>query len=231
MTPRERIAAICRALAAKTVENGCTEDEAVAAAEKLAKLLQEHNLTLDEAELRASPFADHIHPADDIVGSRLWKPASAIAKMTNTRYWRSQDAGKRGLTFLGLEHEVEIAGYLLAICDRAMRTEAARMTRALALLTPMTRAARMLPFLDGMADRLYERILEMIPPTPTGTGLIVVRAALITEEMARRGIKLENGHARRSLNFGHYQAGKKAGDRVSLNRGLAGGATGRRMIG
>lgn len=48
MTPeREKIAAKIRALRAKTVENGCTEAEALSAAEMLAKLLAQYNMTLD----------------------------------------------------------------------------------------------------------------------------------------------------------------------------------------
>ena len=41
------------------------------------------------------------------------------------------------------------------------------------------------PFLDGMADRLHERILALRPPAPTGTGLVVLRGALIDAAMAR----------------------------------------------
>ena len=51
MGDRDAILARIRALLAKTVANGCTEAEAVAAAELAAKLLAKHNLTLDEAEL------------------------------------------------------------------------------------------------------------------------------------------------------------------------------------
>ena len=64
MSERERIAARIRALRAKTVENGCTEAEAMAAAKKLAQLLADYNMTMDEADLRASPFGDHVHRND-----------------------------------------------------------------------------------------------------------------------------------------------------------------------
>src|SRR3712207_9512789 len=40
---------------AKTVEQGCTEQEALAAAEKVAELLDRHGLSLSELELRQQP--------------------------------------------------------------------------------------------------------------------------------------------------------------------------------
>lgn len=221
MSERERIAARIRALRAKTVENGCTEAEAMAAAEKLAQLLADYNMTMDEADLRASPIGDHVHDAAGTVGLKLWKPASAIAKLTNTRYWTGGRAAPTRITFVGLTHEVEIAAYLLAICERAMRTESAAIMHAVRRLPHIKQAARVMPFLDGMADRLAARILAMIPPQPTGRGLVVLRNALITEELARRGVEIEMGSARRPMNWGAYRDGQRAGDGVALNPGVA----------
>ncbi|MBU4195680.1 MAG: DUF2786 domain-containing protein [Alphaproteobacteria bacterium] len=221
MSERERIAARIRALRAKTVENGCTEAEAMAAAEKLAQLLTDYNMTLDEADLRASPFADHVHDAAGTVGLKLWKPAGAIAKLTNTRYWTGGRDAPTRITFVGLTHEVEIAAYLLAICERAMRTESAAIMRAVRNLPHIKQAARVMPFLDGMADRLAARILAMIPPQPPGKGLIVLRNALIAEELARRGVEIETGPAPRPMNWGAYSDGVRAGDGVALNPGVA----------
>lgn len=221
MSDRERIAARIRALRAKTVENGCTEAEAMAAAEKLAQLLTDYNMTLDEAYLRASPFGDHVHDAAGTVGLKLWKPAGAIAKLTSTRYWTGGRDAPTRITFVGLSHEVEIAAYLLAICERAMRTESAAIMRAVRNLPHIKQAARVMPFLDGMADRLAARILAMIPPQPPGKGLIVLRNALITEELARRGVEIETGAARRPMNWGAYNDGVRAGDGVALNPGVA----------
>lgn len=224
MNDREKLAGRIRALRAKTVENGCTEGEALAAAEKLAQLLADHNMTLDEADLRASPFERHDHVGVGVVGLKLWKVAAAIADLTNTRTWTGGEGAPTGNTFLGLSHEVEVAAYMLAICDRAMRTEAQGLMRAVRHLPQIKQAAKVVPFVDGMADRLARRIRDMIPPIPTGTGLIVLRNALIDQEMARHGIELESGRARRPVDNALYHAGQTAGDRVALNRGLGGAA-------
>lgn len=219
---REKLAARIRALRAKTVENGCTEAEALAAAEKLAQLLADHNMTLDEADLRASPFTRHDHTGVGAVGLKLWKVALAVAELTHTRTWSGGRDAPTGVTFLGLSHEVEVASYMLSICERAMQTEAANLMRAVRGLPHIKQAAKVVPFVDGMADRLAARIRDMIPPVVPGKGLIVLRNALIDQEMARRGIEIESGRARRPLDTAAYHAGRAAADKVALNQGLAG---------
>lgn len=222
MGDRDAILARIRALLAKTVENGCTEAEAVAAAELAAKLLAKHNLTLDEAELRASPFKTQQQTHRDEVGLRLWKPADAIADLTGTTFWTTPTGVHPvKISFFGFDHEVEIAGYLLEICARAMRGQLAGLERGLALLRAAARQLQIRPFLDGMADRLAERIRALIPPPATGTGLVVVREQLIAEALAERGIQIKTrkATASRAQDPG-YHAGRRAADDVALNPGL-----------
>lgn len=217
---REKIAARIRALRAKTVENGCTEDEAVAAAEMLAKLLAKYNMTLDEAELRASPFDRHTEEHTDWTGERLWKIADAVSVLTAARYWQSRPGTfPIEITFFGFAHEVEVARYMLEICANAMRMEQGRQCRRFKLFTSDRQRRRVTPFLDGMADRLAERIRALKPKEATGNGLIVLHDALVDQAMP----KIENRRARgsRDLDAG-YKEGRAAADRVALNRGLSG---------
>lgn len=226
---RERIAALIRALRAKTVENGCTEGEAVAAAEKLAALLQQHDMTLDEAELRESPFSQHQETHDDWVGERLWKIADGIAHLTDVRYWAQRPGEAPTINFFGFAHEVDVARYLLEICTRAMRTEEARILRNPRLVTRSRQRRAVAPFLDGMADRLRQRLRDLKPPTPAGTGLVVLRGALIDAAMP---VKTKQRDARnsRDLDAG-YLDGLAAAERVGLNQGLTSGSGERRMLG
>lgn len=221
MTDREKIAARIRALMAKTLENGCTEAEAVAAAELAAKLLAQYNMTIDEVEMRASPFKRHQEAHDDPVGERLWKVASAISKLTNVNYWTSR-SGVRPIeiNFFGFKHEVLIAEYLLEICRRAMRVQLWRLERETALFRPTVRRMKIVPFLDGMAQRLYERILALVPPKPIGTGLVVLKQELIDAAMpVKTGERNRLGG--RDTDAG-YLHGYAAGGKVALNQGLGG---------
>jgi hypothetical protein len=228
MTAREKIAAKIRALRAKTVENGCTEEEAMAAAAMVAKLLEQYNMSVDEAEMRASPFASQTEQHNDHVGERvLWRVASAVAKLTGTTYWTSAPGVfPAETTFFGFAHEVEIAGYLLDLCANAMRGEQARILNgAERAYTPRQRN-KLFPFLDGMTHRLAARIRAMIPPQPLGTGLMVIRNELIAQAMVDEGIDLKDRRkAPPRTDFDAYRAGQLAGDRVGLNAGVAGPET------
>lgn len=224
MSERENLAAKIRALRAKTVENGCTEDEAIAAAAKAAEMLERYNFTLDEVELRASPFEMHTERYGDEVGRPLWRVAAAVATLTNTRYWASRPGVfPRELTFFGFAHEVEVASYMLEICAGAMRREQSRILHGGDTAhTPRARRA-IRPFLDGMADRLRERILEMVPPRPTGTGLVVLRKELVEAAMAEAGMQTQKGRGDVSRDHeASYRAGAVAGEGVALNKGLQG---------
>lgn len=219
---RERIAARIRALLAKTVENGCTEEEALNAAQKAAEMLAKYNLTVDEVQMRESGFSRKTETFDDDVGERLWKIAAAVAHMTGSRYWVSA-AGVRPvqINFFGFTHEVEVSRYVLEICATAMRQQERRLKVQHRLLRPAVQRRHTLPFLDGMADRLHRRIWEMKPPAPTGTGLIVLHKQLIDDALKAEGLDFTSRKTRNSRDHeASYRDGVKAGDKVSLNKGL-----------
>jgi Protein of unknown function (DUF2786) len=227
MTERDKISARIRALRAKTVENGCTEAEAIAAAEKVAKLLADYDLTVDEAEMRQTPFSRHDEKHYDAVGERLGRVAAAISELTGATWFRSQNGVHPiEITFFGFAHEVDVARYLLEICARAMRRACSDLDRANALLRPARRRMIVVPFLDGMADRLHVRIKALIPPKPTGKGLVVLRDQLVKAALADAGIEITDIKGRSSRrDDAAYREGQRAGDGVALNRGLGGGPT------
>ena len=85
---RDRLRSRIAALAAKTIANGCTEAEALAAAAKVAELLDRHALSMSDVEIRASPCVEAAFetarkkrvPLDGCVGAGrgcLWLPGVA----------------------------------------------------------------------------------------------------------------------------------------------------------
>jgi hypothetical protein len=219
---REKLAARLRALKAKTVANGCTEAEAMAAAELLARLLDQYNMTMDEAELRSSPFDQaRMEEDDSLVAPWLWVVAAAIAHLTNTRTWNERPGDRQHCTFFGLQHEVDVACYLLEICAGAMTTATLALIRRDRLFTAAKRRRAARPFLNGMSDRLAVRIRAMKPPEPVGTGLMVLHNALVDAAMPQ---KVKAGRGAPDLEaFAGYGDGVRAADRVALNPGLSGG--------
>lgn len=220
MSERDKIAARIRALLAKTTENGATEGEALAAAEMAARLLEKYNLTVDEVQLRQNPFAKETWRGEGAVADRLWKVADAIAYLTETTYWSNRAGEQPRVTFFGLDHEVAVAGYLLAICRRAMEAERDILNERFRILNEARRRREIIPYLDGMADRLRMRIREMKPQAPTGTGLILLKKQLVTQELERLNIKIESRKRPGSRRDDPYDDGWNAGGRVALNQGL-----------
>ncbi|MDQ0317751.1 DUF2786 domain-containing protein [Amorphus orientalis] len=224
MVDKGKIAARIRALLAKTTENGCTEDEAVSAAAKAAEMLSRYNLTLDEVQVRESSFRRHREIYNDPVGERLWKVASAIADLTGCRYWKSpRGSSRETIDFFGFDHEVDVARYLLEICRNAMLRSQAQVNRRYGLLREGARRRKVNPFLDGMADRLAQRIRALKTAEPTGKGLVVLKGQLIDEALADAGIGIKQARARPSRKAEDtYVDGVRAGDEVALNPGVRG---------
>jgi hypothetical protein len=220
---RQTIARRIRALLAMTVANGCTEDEAVAAAQKAAGLIEQYDLTMDEVEMRASSFtgADQAHTDSD-VGPRFYTVANAISELTGARSWISRPGVHPVVySFFGMTHEVEIANYLLDICARAVRSECDAREGEWAFFRLSVRRIKRIAFRDGMADSLSKRIRALKPKTKTGTGLIVLHDALIDEEMIRRGLAIRTRRQPGSFDFDDsYLEGRDAGDLVALDPGV-----------
>ena len=116
-----------QALRAKTIDNGCTEDEALSAAAKVAELLDRYDLSLTDVEIREAPcerreYETHRKkriPLDDCIG--------AVANFCDCRVWREKNqAGETRYVFFGLRSDIEVAHYLTELIDTAVRSELGR---------------------------------------------------------------------------------------------------------
>lgn len=224
---RESLLAKVRALLAKTVENGATEAEAIAAAAKAAEIMEKHDLSMDELDVRESQTKQQEHAFDPVFRAHLTRVAMAISTLCETRFWNngSGATATKG-TFYGLAHDVEISGYLFDICEGAMRRDAERYHEEhLRYLAVAARPRRRDSFLGGMADRLSQRILEIswARKRSGGTALVPVKDAIIDLAMKEDGIELKSARIGiRDREPDSYRRGKEAGNRVALTAGVAG---------
>ena len=125
-----RVKARIRALAEKTVSNGCTEAEAMAAAEMVGRLLERYALSMQEIDVRQEVCVQVEVP----VGGKQRRPidgcVTAIARFCDCKVWISQDTGKPTYVFFGFEADAALAGYLFHVIDRAMRTDSVAAQRS-----------------------------------------------------------------------------------------------------
>src|ERR1700748_2874066 len=87
----EKVKARIRALAEKTVSNGCTEAEAMAAAEMVGRLLERYALSMEEIDVREA-LCVHVEVP---IGGKQRRPidgcVTAIARFCDCRVWVSRD--------------------------------------------------------------------------------------------------------------------------------------------
>jgi hypothetical protein len=118
-----RVKARIRALAEKTVSNGCTEAEAMAAAEMVGRLLERYALSMQEIDVSKEVCVQ----VEVTGGGKQRRPidgcVTAIARFCDCKVWISRDMGKPTYVFFGFEVDATLAGYLFHVIDRAMRTE------------------------------------------------------------------------------------------------------------
>jgi hypothetical protein len=244
-TELARVKTRIKALTDKTVANGCTEAEAMTAAEMVGRLLERYALSMDEIEVREARCVQ----AEVPLGGRRRRPIDgcvpAIARFCDCKVWLARAAradfaaedfdwtqpGSR-YVFFGFETDTALATYLFAVIDRAILTESAAFRRA----NPQLRAVRLrrasISFQHGMAARISERLGAMRrdretaarAPHATSTALILVKHRVVEDAFRDTAVRLVSttviGQRRIVAAF---RDGWMAGERVNLNRPMPGG--------
>jgi Protein of unknown function (DUF2786) len=224
-----------KALAAKTVANGCSEHEAMSAMQGVGRLLAAYNLTMEECDVRESKcttiFMDigreRRHPIDSCITS--------LADLVNARCWFHKSYGTMGkhssYAFFGQEQDLELISYLFKVIHSAMEHESELFKQEDAYLYAGSRRSATVSFQRGMATRIGQRLREMKQENDaelarhrtTGTALVVLKKQLIEEEWKKEGIRLTSARSSYSIRdysaFGH---GQQAGDKVNLSRPIKG---------
>ena len=113
-----RVKARIKALAEKTVSNGCTEAEAMAAAEMVGRLLERYALSMEEIDLREERCVQVNVP----IGGKQRRPidgcVTAIARFCDCKVWVVRDGMTPSYVFFGFEADTALAGYLFSVIDR-----------------------------------------------------------------------------------------------------------------
>ena len=218
-------------LRAKTIDNGCTEGEALAAAEKVAELLDRHDLSLTDIEIREAPcerreYETHRKkriPLDDCIG--------AIAEFCDCRVWREKDqAGEGRYVFFGLRADVEVAHYLTEVIDTAVRSELGRYKTSpdYQRFRHQDRHLANASFAMGMVASIADKLMAMKAGrdqvnNSSGRGLVVLKAAVVDTELGKLDLKLRTVHrTSRMISPMAYDAGGEAGQSFTIKPAVRG---------
>jgi len=228
----ERLMARIQGLRAKTVANGCTEQEALAAAEKVAEMLDRYGLSLGEMDFRAQACEGigiqttrrRMAPIDSCV--------TGIASFFDCRVWvESAKGSPLRYVFFGLRADVAAAQYLYEMVERAFDTETDAFRRG-PIYQDMEGERRTATnsFQIGLARGISAKLRSLRAERTAhgskagGRDLVVVKADMVEEELAKLGLNL---HARSTASRSKrvlsdaYAAGEAAGARFEFTPGIA----------
>ncbi|MDB5406111.1 MAG: hypothetical protein JWL84_1023 [Rhodospirillales bacterium] len=217
------------ALRAKTTANGCTEDEAIAAAAKVAELLDRYDLSLSDVEIRDEQCQQLVYetwrkkrvPLDGCVG--------AVADFCDCRVWREKNPdGAFRYVFFGLRADVAVAHYLTDLIDTAVRTEQGRfkISRAYRRFRHNERHLANASFAMGMITSIAAKLTAMKQARDTanrssGRDLVLVKSSVVDAEMAKLDLTLRSVRgASRMVSMDAYDAGSAAGAALAINPGI-----------
>ena len=225
----EKLKTRSQGLRAKTTDNGCTEGEALSAAAKVAELLDRHDLSLTDVEIRDAPcerrdFETHRNkriPLDDCIG--------AIANFCDCRVWREKTpAGEARYVFFGLRSDIEVAHYLTELIDSAVRSELGRYktTADYRRFRHQERHLANASFALGMVASIADKLTAMKARrdqanTGAGRDLVVLKASVVDAELDK--LKLTMTTVRRPtrrVSPVAYDAGDAAGASLALDPAL-----------
>jgi hypothetical protein len=231
-----------KALTEKTVANGCTEAEAMSAAEMVGRLLERYALSMDEIEIRSSRCVQREVP----LGGKRRRPIDgcvpSIARFCDCKVWLATATGWQDLAageiargkryiFFGFETDADLAAYLFSVIDRAVTTE----TNSFKLAHPRLRAMRLRQgtagFQHGLVARVAARLDAMHEEREasvkahrsTGTALILAKHQVVDDAFRETDVRLVSMSAvGAQVNVRAYREGWVAGEKVNLSRPVKG---------
>jgi hypothetical protein len=225
----DRLRTRIQGLRAKTTRNGCTEAEALAAAAKVAELLDRYDLSLTDIELRDAACEQRAYethrkkriPLDDCIG--------AIAAFCDCRVWREKNpAGEARYVFFGLGPDVEVAHYLTELIDGVVRhglgdyKNSGEYRRFRHQDRNMANASFALGMVASIADRLTAMKAERdAVARGTGRDLVILKTAIVDAELERLNLNLRTvRRVSRMVSLTAYDAGGEAGATTAIDPGI-----------
>jgi len=215
-----------------SIENGASENEAMLAADKAQKLLQEHNLSI--ADIKDDSQAEPMDSEDVEVDRDLWKGyiRNATAKLYFCTTYSTMKLDKhykkvKVITFVGRKSNrmvaTEMCKYFINTVDRLADEEFREVPGSRAAINRMAHA-----FKQGAATKLssrlrkkYEEIAPEYIPQGNPDGLPVLyknEQMAITKWLEQKGIKLRSARSSMSIRDRvAYSRGSEKGNGIGIN--------------
>lgn len=221
----DKLKARLQALRAKTIANGCTEEEALAAAAKVAELLDRHDLSLSDLEMRSEQCVQSALVTNRKRRLPISACIAAIAAYADCKVWQEKDEdGRIRYIFFGLRPSVEMAHYIHDVIAVAMQSgwERYQASRKVIRYGQDEKGS----FLFGMALSIAGKLTDMktardAASRSRGRDLVLVRHAVVDAEFARLDLNLRQGRASgKKVAPAAFEAGQSAGRDLTIRPGI-----------
>lgn len=233
-----------KAMSLRTVENGCTEHEAMAAMAMVGRLLAQYNLTMSEIDVREQVCTTVYIPTDRANQHPVSGCLTALSKFLDLKVWISSKREREGsksvkrvsYAFFGQQQDLDMVQYLYNMIKGAIDNETERFKNSEQYRYNSTsRKTLSVSFQRGMVSRIAQRLYQMKKENDadvhqaagsTSRALIVLKGQLVDEEFKKLNMKLKTAYATaRTTNANAYYAGQAAGNKVNLSRPLGNSGT------
>lgn len=211
-----------RALLAKTIENGCTEAEAMTALEMARAMMDAYEVTEEDLAQTKTESAVKYNTREmrDPHNIKL-RMAMSISKFTNTKCYASNN--KKTVNYVGMKGDVDFAIWLLETLTAFVQKELKNYiwSNGYTRLRPSEKRYVINGFVAGCCNRINERIRAMIKKdiSINSNALIVVKDELINRKMQELGLTLRIQRNRGSYqDYNASKHGREAGERASFGR-------------
>ena len=229
----DRVIARIKALQAKTQAAGCTEAEAMAAAEKAEELLRRYDIDQAPAIAESACVLARI-PTDRKRRDGLDACGPAIATFTACRHWLQEAAdGRLTHVFFGMPADIEAARVLYDVIAETFAVEtAAFKAGGTYRATPSPdRGQATKSFRYGLADGICGKLHALADQRAqqtqhsTGRDLVPLKAEAIDEALERLGIAFRSKSAgKRYVDPDAYARGRTSGAAFQPERAVDGSA-------
>jgi hypothetical protein len=227
MANRDSIVEKVKAMLAKTMENGCTEEEALAALAKARAWIDAHEITDDELQLsreeKAILHKESEADARDIHGIK-WRFGRGIGRFCNVKIYR--DDSRAGLSFIGFKSDIDQAVWLLDHLADFVHDKLFEFLLDCLAPEGKERKQEIRGFVIGITQRINSRLMKMCDPVQDGRyntqALVVIKEQAIEDFMKAEDICLRPSRSSASFSEDAFASGQAAGDRADFARPVSG---------
>ena len=252
---RARAIAQARKFMEMTRARGASEAEAQVAMEKLSRIKQTFDLTLDEIIINSLEYQQKGVPWNTVKGCPMFTVVMAIAEFTDTKVWcehgkkeykyrsgRMVTVEPGNYQYFGIESDVDMAIYIHELISESLK-RCEKDFKKSEVYTNITRRggkrSALISFRKGFIRRINIRLGEMSienereVEATTGTDLVFVKSKVreekFKEQIGVKLVKVQTGR-RGITNTRAGSEGANSANTVSLNRPVGGGGSSVKLL-